>query len=113
MNLSTARAEKRSKEVGVSKTIGAKRKELISRLFFETAVLTLFSFILAIVLAISLLPVFNYLLHEQLQIELALNPVFMLGTVLIWLLTTVVASLYPVVYLSGFPPLKAIRGSAV
>jgi ABC-type lipoprotein release transport system permease subunit len=109
MNLSTARAQKRSKEIGVSKTIGAKRRELILQLSLETAVLTLLAFVLAFVLFLYLLPVFNYLLGEQLHAGMALNPLFLLCALLIWILTTLLASLYPTVYLSGFPPLKAIR----
>ena len=109
VNLSTARAQKRSKEIGVSKTIGARRSVLMIRLFFETAVLTLLALILALVLFFYLLPVFNYLMGEQLRFEMALNPVFLLCALLIWIITTFFASLYPTVYLSGFPPLKAIR----
>jgi hypothetical protein len=109
MNLVTARAQKRSKEIGVSKTFGAKRKELIARLFLETSVLTLLSLILAFYLAFLLLPVFNYLLGEQLRFAMAFSPVFLSGALLVYIITTVVASLYPAVYLSGFPPLMAIR----
>ncbi|MDR0796646.1 MAG: ABC transporter permease [Tannerella sp.] len=109
MNLSTARAQKRSKEIGVCKTLGAKRGVLIVRLFFETAILTLLSFMVAFLLAFFLLPVFNFLLGEQLHYKLALSPVFLLGALLIWIITTVFASSYPAIYLSGFPPLKAIR----
>ena len=111
MNLSTARAQKRSKEIGVNKTLGAKRVELVIRLSLETAILTFLSFLLAFVLSACLLPVFNGLLGEQLQAVMALNPVFLLGALLMWLITTLVASFYPAIYLSGFPPLMAIRKS--
>ena len=111
MNLSTARAQKRSKEIGISKTIGAKRSEIIYRLTLETAIFTFVSFVAAWVLAWLLLPVFNILLDEQLSIELALQPVFLCVSLLIWIATTLLAASYPVIYLSGFPPLMAIRSS--
>ena len=109
MNLSTARAQKRSKEIGLSKTIGAKRGELIARLTFETGVLTLLSFVLAFFLSFLLLPVFNNLLGEHLNFTLVLNPAFLLGVLLIWVVTTLVAASYPALYLSGLPPLSIIR----
>jgi len=109
MNLSTARAQKRSKEIGVSKTIGAKRREIIYRLMLETGFFTLISFVLALVLAKVLLPIFNDLLGEQLYIELALQPMFIGVALLIWMVTTLLAAAYPAIYMSGFPPLRAIR----
>ena len=111
MNLSTARAQQRSREIGVSKTLGAKRHELMTRLLFETGVFTFVSFIAAFVLAWVLLPVFNTLLGEQLQIEMVFQPLFLCAALLIWLATTLFAAMYPAIYLSGFPPLLAIRQS--
>ncbi len=109
MNLSTARAQKRSKEIGVSKTLGAKRGELIIRLFFETGTLTFISFAIAYLLAFAALPIFNNLLGEQLRFGSAFNPSFLAGALGIWMLTTLIAASYPAIYLSGFPPLLAIR----
>ncbi len=113
MNLSTARAQKRSKEIGVSKTLGAKRSGLIVRLTMETGIITAISFVLAFGLAYLLLPVFNSLLNEQLTFSLAFNPVFLFGAILIFILTTLIAASYPALYLSSFPPLLAIRASSV
>jgi len=109
MNLSTARAQKRSREIGVSKTIGARRSEIILRLMLETATFTLIAFVLALVLAWVTLPIFNDLLGEQLYIGLALQPGFIFLALSIWLITTLLAASYPVMYMSGFPPLMAIR----
>jgi len=109
MNLSTARAQKRSREIGISKTVGAKRHELITRLLFETGIFTFISFLLGFVLATLLLPVFNNLLNEHLDFGLAFRPLFLSVALLIWLATTVFAASYPTLYLSGFPPLLAIR----
>ena len=113
MNLSTARAQKRSKEIGVSKTLGAKRSNLIIKLVSETGIITVISFILAFVLAWIFLPVFNNLLNEQLTFALAFSPVFLFGALSILIVTTLVAASYPALYLSSFPPLLAIRSGSV
>ena len=111
MNLSTARAQKRSKEIGISKTLGAKRHKLIIRLYLETGIFTFVAFVVAFGLTFVLLPVFNNLLGEDLKFILALQPLFLCIALLIWLITTFVAASYPALYLSGFPPLMAIRGN--
>ncbi len=113
MNLSTARAQKRSKEIGINKTLGAKRFGLIIKLTLETGIVTTISFVLAFGLAYLLLPVFNSILGEQLTFGLAFTPVCLLGALLIWMVTTVVAASYPALYMSGFPPLLAIRSASV
>ena len=109
MNLSTARAQKRSKEIGISKTIGAKRIELILRLTVETAIFTFISIIIAFILAWGFLPVFNNLTGEQMSLELALQPLFLSVVLVIWIVTTLFAAAYPALYISSFPPLTAIR----
>ena len=113
MNLSTARAQKRSKEIGVSKTLGAKRGNLIVKLVSETGIITVISFVLAFALAWLFLPVFNSLLNEQLTFALAFSPVFLLGAFAILVVTTLIAASYPALYLSSFPPLLAIRAGSV
>ncbi len=113
MNLSTARAQKRSKEIGVSKTLGARRSGLIGKLTMETGIITAISFIFAFGLSYLLLPVFNSILGEQLSFSLAFTPAFLLGALAIWIITTVIAASYPALYLSGFPPLLAIRSASI
>ncbi|MDR0795849.1 MAG: ABC transporter permease [Tannerella sp.] len=113
MNLATARAQKRSREIGISKTIGAKRYELASQLILETGMLTVVSFIVALGLAYLLLPVFNSLLNVQLYFGLVLNIQFLLGALAILFLTTLIAASYPAFYLSGFQPVTAIRAAAI
>ena len=113
MNLSTARAQKRSKEIGIRKTLGAKRNGLIFRLTVETGIITSISFVLAFVLAYLLLPVFNILLNQQLDFSIALSPAFLFVALLIGLITTLITASYPALYLSSFPPLLAIRSGSV
>jgi len=109
MNLSTARSQKRSREIGISKTVGATRTELMLRLTLETAIFTFASFILAFLLARVLLPTFNNLMDARLTFETAFNPFFLGVALLIWIVTTLLAASYPAIYISGFPLLTAIR----
>jgi len=112
MNLSTARAQKRSVEIGVSKTVGAKRKQIIWRLYVETGMLTFVSFAISFVLALMALPVFNLISGQHIQPDIFLNGKFLLGMLLVYLATTFVAASYPVLYLSGFAPITVIRRAA-
>ena len=119
MNLSAARAQKRSREIGISKTVGASRFELKTRLTLETAVFTFLAFIIAFMIAWALVPTLNDMMRERLdvqppaftrpQIELALQPLFLCFALLAWVVTTLLAAAYPALYMSGFPPLTAIR----
>jgi ABC-type antimicrobial peptide transport system permease subunit len=77
MNLSTARSEKRAKEVGIRKTLGSNKKQLILQFFFESMILTLIAFLLAIIAVVLLLPSFNLLVDKHLSLNLA-EPMFWL-----------------------------------
>jgi len=111
MNLSTARAQKRSKEIGISKTLGEKRKAITLRLYSETALLTLVAFVSAFALAFIMLPIFNIILGQDIQPDIFINGKFLLGILAVYLVTTLVAASYPALYLSGFAPLTIIRQS--
>ena len=111
MNLSTARAQKRSKEIGISKTIGAKRKDIILRLYAETGMLTFVAFAGAFVLTALLMPVFNSISGQYVPAGVIFRSGFLAGAFAVYLLTTLVAASYPALYLSGFAPLTVIRQS--
>lgn len=109
MNLSTAKSEKRSREVGVRKAIGSSRKNLVGQFMFESILLTTLSMLVAFVLIEVSLPYFNNLLGITLQIdykEWQFWSVFLGLT----LLTGVVAGSYPAFYLSSFDPVKVLKG---
>lgn len=111
MNLTTARSQKRSKEVGMSKTLGASTQSLIARFYVETGLITAISIVLGFVLAVLALPSFNAITNQELDINLLLNGYY-LGIVLsIWLLTTLVSGLYPAFYLSRFSPKEILAPS--
>jgi len=110
MNLSTARSEKRAKEVGIRKTLGSKKKQLILQFFFESMILTLIAFALAVVAVLLLLPPFNLLVNKHLSFETT-APIFWLAAIGIILFTGLVAGSYPALYLSSFNPVKVLKGT--
>lgn len=109
MNLSTAYALKRSKEVGVRKTLGSSRKQLIFQFFSESFMIILFSFVIALGLAYLLLPGFNTLTLKEVHIPFN-EPMFWGLCFGIVSLTAILSSLYPSFYLSAFNPVKVLKG---
>jgi len=108
MNMATAKSEKRAKEVGIKKTIGATRGSLISQFLMESLVLTLCSSIMAIALIELCLPLFNNLLGIELGITYS-SPLLWIGLVSIVLLTGLIAGSYPAFYLSSFNPIQVMK----
>jgi len=111
MNLTTARSQKRSKEVGISKTLGASSKSLVWRFYLEAGLITAISIVLGIVLTILLLPSFNALTNQNLTLDLLLTPTFLLAALGIWAVTTLFSGLYPSLYLSRFLPKEILSPS--
>jgi len=109
MNLSTARSEKRAKEVGVRKAIGSNRQQLIKQFLSESFLVVIISFVLAILLVILALPWFNKLAGKQMSMFWA-NPFFWLISSLFVVLTSLIAGSYPAFYLSSFNPVKVLKG---
>lgn len=110
VNLSTARAEKRAREVGVRKAIGSSRKNLIIQFLSESLLLTLIAFALALLIVQLVLPSFNTFTSGNIEIPFT-NGIFwciMLGYVLI---TGLLAGSRPAFYLSSFTPVKVLKGS--
>ena len=110
MNLSTARSEKRAKEVGIRKTIGSLRGQLIGQFFCESILVALFAFAFALLLAGSLLPWFNDVADKHISILWG-SPVFWALGLGVTLLTGIIAGSYPALYLSSFRPIKVLKGS--
>jgi ABC-type antimicrobial peptide transport system permease subunit len=112
MNLSTAQSEKRAKEVGIRKTLGSDKKQLIMQFFFESMILVFIAFICAILCVYLLLPQFNLLVGKQLTLSLG-EPIFWLGAVSIIIFTGLISGSYPALYLSSFNPVKVLKGTFV
>jgi len=109
MNLSTARSEKRAKEVGIRKTLGSERKQLLYQFISESLLLSVLAFVLAAVIVIALVPTFSQLLKEDLVIPFKQPVTWVLVAAMI-LVTGLVAGSYPAFYLSGFNPIKVLKG---
>lgn len=110
-NLTTARASYRSKEVGVRKTIGAIRKQLFDQFIFESVLLSVIAFVLAIFLVVIALPSLNILIDRHLSIfPFLLNMEFISIAIGITLLLGIIAGLYPSLYLSSFKPIVVLKG---
>jgi putative ABC transport system permease protein len=110
MNLSTARSEKRAKEVGIRKTLGSSKKQLVIQFFSESMILTLAACILSVMAVYILMPAFNVLVSKQLVFGLS-DPVFWFGILVIIVFTGVIAGSYPALYLSSFNPVKVLKGT--
>jgi putative ABC transport system permease protein len=110
MNLSTARSEKRSKEVGVRKTLGSSRKQLITQFFAESFLVVIVSFALALLMVSIALPWFNTISQKAMQLPLQAI-VFWMACVLFLFITGMLAGSYPALYLSSFNPLRILKGS--
>jgi len=109
MNLSTARSGKRVKEVGIRKTVGSMRGQLIGMFYVESMLTALIAFGLALGIAQLLLPFFNVLAAKTIVMPWH-QPVFWIAGLLFTLFTGVVAGSYPALYLSSFRPTKVLKG---
>jgi ABC-type antimicrobial peptide transport system permease subunit len=110
VNLSTARAEKRAKEVGIRKTIGSIRTQLITQFFSESLLIVLLSFVFAVVLTVLVLPGFNSIASKNIVMPWS-NFWFWLASFGFIFSTAVLAGGYPALYLSSFNPVKALKGT--
>ncbi|MES1221244.1 MAG: FtsX-like permease family protein, partial [Bacteroidota bacterium] len=110
VNLSTARAEKRAREVGVRKAIGSSQKNLIIQFLMESLLVTFLSFVVSILIVQLVLPSFNTITYSSISIPYS-NGIFwciMLGYLLI---TALLAGCRPAFYLSSFQPVKVLKGT--
>ncbi|MEM9077179.1 MAG: ABC transporter permease [Bacteroidota bacterium] len=110
MNLSTARSEKRAKEVGVRKVVGARKNGLIKQFIGESIMLSFISALLALAIITLVLPAFGSLINVQLSLGLT-NPMFWVVGLGLILFTGVIAGSYPAFYLSAFKPVSVLKGT--
>ncbi|MBO0948399.1 ABC transporter permease [Fibrella forsythiae] len=109
MNLSTARSEKRAKEVGIRKAVGSVRSQLIAQFFSESLLIAMLAFVLALAAAQLLLPLFNQVAEKRVTMLWG-NPWFWLAGLGFSVLTGLIAGTYPALYLSSFQPVKVLKG---
>ncbi|HEX7757637.1 MAG TPA: ABC transporter permease [Niabella sp.] len=110
MNLSTARSERRAKEIGVLKVIGSGKADLVARFLTESVLTALMAFLLALLLVVISLPLFSRLTGSSLLLPYK-NVLFWLICLLFLLLTGFCAGIYPSFYLSSFKPASVLKGN--
>ncbi|TCN52505.1 ABC transporter permease [Flavobacterium circumlabens] len=108
INMATANAIKRAKEVGIRKILGASGKDIIFQFIFETLLITSFSILLALVIAELTLPCYNNFLGKNLMI---IGGQFYLQVILIFIFTIVAAGIFPAFYVSNFESMKVLKGN--
>jgi putative ABC transport system permease protein len=111
MNLSTACSANRAKEVGVRKVLGGLKNNLIAQFLIESLVACFLSFVIAMVIAALLLPLFNQLAGKQINASILLSPSILLGILLLLILVSLISGSYPAFFLSSFQPIKILKGN--
>ncbi|MBT1704769.1 ABC transporter permease [Chryseosolibacter indicus] len=110
MNLSTARSEKRAKEVGIRKTVGSIRSQLISQFFTESLLIAFLAFVFSLLLVQLSLPWFNEVSNKHLTLLLS-SPLFWMVCISFTITTGLIAGSYPALYLSSFKPIRVLKGA--
>lgn len=110
MNLSTARSERRSKEVGIRKTMGSLRNQLIGQFLGESVLVAIMAFLVSLALLQLSLPFFNSLTGKATEVPFQ-NPWFWICAVSFTIFTGLIAGSYPAFYLSGFKAVKVLKGT--
>lgn len=111
MNLATARSANRAKEVGLRKVVGAQRKSIVSQFYSESILTAFLAGVVASVLVLLFLPVFNTLSGKMMTWQALMNGKSLLGILAVTLFTGIVAGSYPALFLSAFQPAKVLKGS--
>ena len=109
INLATAQAVNRSKEVGVRKVLGSNRKQLAVQFLGETALIVVAALIISVLISVLALPFLNKLLETNMSINFIANPYLILFVVAVGIIVTILSGIYPAIILSGFNPITALK----
>ncbi len=109
MNLATARSERRAREVGIRKSVGSGKGQLIAQFLGESIFISTLAFLLALLLAHLILPAYNNLVEKQLFIDYTSSKFWLFALITIFI-TGFVSGSYPAFYLSSFSPVKVLKG---
>ena len=112
MNLSTARATKRAKEVGMRKVIGAGRLQIIKQFYFESILFAVIALIIALIISDLILNPFHHLAGKEISFN-SLGSTMLAGLITLTILTGLIAGSYPAIYLSSFLPVKVLKSDSV
>ena len=113
MNLSTAGASKRAKEVGIRKVLGSLNSELIKQFLFESVLLSMIALVIGLALVKMALPVFNHLANKELTLQFIGSPFVLLGLLAFGLLVGILAGSYPAFFLSSFNPVAVLKSKFI
>ncbi|HMJ68179.1 MAG TPA: ABC transporter permease [Cyclobacteriaceae bacterium] len=111
-NLNTARATTRAREVGMRKTLGALKRQLVEQFFGEALLTCVMALLIALALVTMILPAFNQFAGKAIQLQAALTPEFIGGSIFIILLIGFCAGSYPALFLSRLKPVSSLKGSS-
>jgi putative ABC transport system permease protein len=111
MNLTTAQSQRRNKEVGISKTLGASHFHLKGKFYFEAMMFVLVSMLLSIAIFSLLLPFYNSLSGKTITMEFVGSLWFWIGFISVWMTLTFLSGFYPAMYLSSFSPKMALQNT--
>lgn len=109
MNLATARAARRAKEVGVRKAVGAERRQLVAQFLGESVMLSLFSIVLAVLLTLASVSLFERVIDREISL-MAVGPGALALLIGVGLLAGLLAGSYPAFYLAAFRPARVLKG---
>lgn len=109
INMATAQAVSRSKEVGVRKVLGSSRKQLLFRFLGETFILTMIAMVAACILVEICLPMISNFLDQQLSFNIQQYPILLVFIVGLWVVISLLAGTYPALIVSGFNPINALK----
>jgi putative ABC transport system permease protein len=112
MNLSTAQAQRRAKEIGINKTLGATRNQLATKFFFETFSFVTLALAASVILFLTLLPIFNLITTKSIDSSFLGQPIFWAAAIALLFILSAIAGLYPALYLSSFSPKSVLKSTA-
>ncbi len=113
INLSTARAAYRAKEIGIKKVVGSSRKFIIGQFMAESTLLTVLAAALGLALITGILPLFNHLMDKEYEVIDFLTPDFLAALFALIIMVSFIAGFYPALIMSGFKPLQALSGKGL
>ena len=111
MNLSTARSAKRAKEVGLRKTLGSQRRQLVFQFLLESLIISFIAIVLAVLASVASLSFFNVLSEKSIDYSIFLNPTIIGALAAIFIIIGIGSGLYPALVLSSFVPIKVLKDS--
>lgn len=110
INIMLARSQRRAREIGIRKVMGAHKVQIKAQIFIESIFLTFISTVLALLLAVLILPYFNNLINEQIPINLLVTPGFIISMITLVIVVGIISGSYPAIYTARLNTVKILKG---